>query len=138
MNEKFESNLKDIGSRLKTVRKDLKKTLRQVEAEVGVNISAISEMEKGAKRPHQFYLFYLADQHSININWILTGRGNMYSSVFPKQFNFGDDTSEIEEMIRLIELSDFVSFQILEKYRAIKNENPDFVKHLLSKKQDPV
>ncbi|GEM_PF-1109528 len=70
---------KAIGARFKSFRKG--KGLTQVELGeiLGINFQHISKYERGEFIPTFENLIKLIEHFSININWLLTGEGTMYT-----------------------------------------------------------
>jgi len=115
--------LEDIGARLKSIRKHLDWTQEEIGTAVGLSVSAISEMEKGSKRPHQTYLLFLAHKFQINVSWILTGRGGMFFTDLEGDYNFGNDRQQIKEILYLMEQSSYIRFKMIAYYWELKAEN---------------
>jgi transcriptional regulator with XRE-family HTH domain len=70
--------LTDIGIRLRCLRDTLNITLEKMKELTGISRSYISDFERGRKLPSARYLFYLIDDFGADINYILTGRGEMF------------------------------------------------------------
>lgn len=122
----------EIGDRLKKVRKFLHLTQLAVSGATGLSIGFVSEMENGKKRPSSIYLFYLASQHNANINYILTGKGDMIIREgileHGRNIDFGKDREVIEEMLYYLERFDIARYSILSSFLKFKQENPDIEK----------
>ncbi len=131
---KLKMNMKEIGQRLKATRKALDHTLKDMSNMCSVTLSAISEMEKGIKRPHQFYLFLLAKSFNVNINWILTGRGSMFVPSFEITYDFGPERERTMEMIYLMEQSELIRYEMLAHFVRFKEMNKEIIESTLSNK----
>ena len=59
-------------------RKILKKTQEELAAELGVCKATICNIERGATHVKINYLHYLHRKYGLNINWMLTGNGNVF------------------------------------------------------------
>lgn len=68
-----------IGDRLRTVRKDLKLSQQELGEVLNVKGSAISQMETNIIRPSLDTLILLSEKFSVNLHWLVTGQGVMYS-----------------------------------------------------------
>jgi len=122
-------NLREVGERLKKTRKALDLTQQEIAKMSDIPTSTVSEMEKGIKKPHTFYLYLLSTQFYVNINWILTGKGAMFLPSFELKWDFGQDNPVVMEMIYLIENDVRVRHKVLSYY----TELPE-IKRLLRKK----
>jgi len=132
----FDINYKIIGSRLKTCRKAVERTLKQMSALSGIPLSNISEMESGIKKPHPRYLAMLAATFGVNVNWVLLGKGPMLAPEFDTNLDFGSDTQRVNEMIYMMGKSDAVRFHVLGDFFTFKAQNKRLLKGLLPKKKD--
>ncbi|MCK4763101.1 MAG: helix-turn-helix transcriptional regulator [Candidatus Aminicenantes bacterium] len=111
--------LSEIGSRIKKVRITLDFTQGQIAEKTGLSAGFLSQIEKGQKRPSSIYLFFLLVEHKININWLFSGKGEMFltENLVEKSrgFNFGEDREVLEKLFHRLEedtaLKDsFISF----------------------------
>lgn len=68
-----------MNERLKTIRERLKKTLKDVEAETGIENSHYSMMERGKRKVTDRTVKLLASVYGIDENWLRTGEGEMFS-----------------------------------------------------------
>lgn len=122
-----EKHRKEIGSRIKEVRKFLRLTQQEVSTITGLSLGFISETENGKKRPSSIYLFFLAEKYDVNINYILVGKGDMVTrdELFEKSRNldFGRDREIIEELLYYLENSDLARYSILKSFIEFKRDN---------------
>lgn len=72
-----------VGGRLKQVRTKIEKTQDEMADEVGVKQQTWGGYERGKSNPSIRVLQKLAVEHSINLDWLLTGRGDMVQSEKP-------------------------------------------------------
>lgn len=120
-------NLEEIGKRLKQVRKKLGLTLDKMSEISGSSVSGISEMEGGLKKPSSTYLYGLAKEFDIDINWILTGKGAMFAPDIALDLSFGDDNELVKEMIFFLEHLNIARYEILGHFAKFKKENEEFL-----------
>ncbi len=120
-------NLEKIGYRLKQVRKTLGFTLDKMSELTGSSVSGISEMESGNKKPSSVYMFGLAKEFKININWILTGCGTMFTPDVELKLKFGDDNELIRELIFYLKNVNIARFEILSHFLKFKKDNADML-----------
>lgn len=121
-------DVKEIGRRLKEVRKKIGKTLEQMRDITGLSTGGISEMEKGLKKPSSVYMFALKTEFDVNINWILSGEGTMFSPDIELDLNFGEDNILIQDLILCIKNVDIVRLDMLGYFSKFKRENPELIK----------
>ena len=135
MTKKLEisNHLKKIGNRLHKVRRRLGYTLNFLSETVGLTVNALAEMENGTRSPNQSYLFLLARDYHVNINWILTGQGRMFVSDIEQNYNFGNDKRQMDEIIYMMEQSPYVRFKIIAHYWELKSENKDIFDSVIEK-----
>lgn len=126
---------KIIGQRLKDARKAIGLTQKEIARRCDFQTSFISEMEGGVKKIHPKYLFYLASDWNIDINWILTGKGSMYSPGIDIKWDFGKDNDYIMEMIYLLNEAPGIRYEILRDYSKIRNNNAEQIKKYLEPKK---
>lgn len=71
-------NKKAIGKRLSAIRKKLDLPLDVAASYVGKKERSVTAYETGENTASLEYLHKLCTQHSVNINYVLTGEGNMF------------------------------------------------------------
>lgn len=125
-------NLKLIGKRLKDVRNALQKTQVEIARLCGLNHSAISEIENGIKKTPLKYLLLLSEAFKVNLNWIFTGKGPMFSD-FEIQWDFGKDNLIVKELIFLLENVPSIRLQLLNYYLELKMSKSPLIEDFLSK-----
>ncbi|MCK4764348.1 MAG: helix-turn-helix transcriptional regulator [Candidatus Aminicenantes bacterium] len=117
---------KDIGKRLKEVRKVLKLTQSEITEPAGLSKSYLSELELGKSKSCSMLYQYLADEHNVNVNYILTGRGKM----FIREENtidtetFGHDIEIVKEIFHLMIENDSFKYQVFALFSQLKAESP--------------
>ena len=67
-----------ISERLKKIREAKGLSQKQFAETLGTVLTRISEYERDKLKPTTETLTKLAEIHGININWLLTGNGNMF------------------------------------------------------------
>lgn len=128
MTEKIKKSLKDIGARLKEVRKSLRLTLLEMYQATQFSKSIISEVENGKKLPSSIYLFALADIFNVNINYIFTGKGEMFLPEKPQiNRDFGVDQEHIDELLHYLEHYDVARYNILTAFAKFKKDHKDLL-----------
>jgi len=125
MNKRINMNLGEIGKRLKIVRVNLGLSIEKISKVTGFSKSLISEAENGRKKPSSVYLFGLLDQFKVNVNYILTGNGQM----FLDQSSSMDE--EVRELFYMLENVNLVKYAVLGFFIEYKIRNKDVIKELL-------
>ncbi len=67
-----------IGDRLKKFRNYLKLTQRSVAETLNCNQATIADYEKGRILPSIKVLYNITENYNLDINWLLTGKGEMF------------------------------------------------------------
>lgn len=68
----------NIGTRIKFLRKHLGKTQEELAALLGITKQAISNMENSKSTPSLAALYKLHTKLDVNLNYIITGIGDLY------------------------------------------------------------
>jgi len=70
--------LKEIGKRLATLRKELNLSQIDFAKQAGLSRSYITNVETGKLNPSYDFLYKVAIKYNISINWLLFGNGTRY------------------------------------------------------------
>ncbi len=76
LNEKIAIK-KEVGLRFSQFRKAINKTQQQLADELEIYQSTITNFEQGKTFPNLSYLYHFSERHGLNINWLITGKGDM-------------------------------------------------------------
>lgn len=103
--------MKDIGFRIKCIRKENNLNQTQFAKTIGISQGNLSEIEMGNSNPSAETLLSLRQQYNVNLNWLLTGSdaedGTTYKDDHEKQLLEGyrklNDYDKIE-IIEIVEL----------------------------------
>ena len=68
------------GERLKKIRFVLKLTQQQLADKLGVKSQAVSKVEKNLNGLRNESLIILFKKYNVNLNWLITGQGEMFNS----------------------------------------------------------
>lgn len=105
----------DVGSRFKQFRIHKRKAQHELAKELKVHQSTITNIEHGTTFPKLNYLHYFYMKYGLNINWLVTGEGEMYLRAHPKagftdllmypHVEYGDPNFEhYAEMVKLMQI----------------------------------
>lgn len=72
--------MKNVGARIKLLRKQLGKSQDELAKILGVTKQAVSNMENSKSTPGPQVLYKMHTELDINLNYVITGFGEMYSS----------------------------------------------------------
>lgn len=113
-----------IGSRFKRFRENIGRVQRDLGEELGITQSTVANIERGKAYPSIVYLHYLFRQYRLNINWMLTGRGDMVIH----GTSVDDKYSELINLMRVPVIEQII-FAKLEELKAILKEEIDAFYH---------
>lgn len=68
----------NYGDRIRMVRERVKLTQQSFGLFAGVNKQVMYNIEKGRSEPSSVFLTILSEHFNVNVNWILTGQGEMF------------------------------------------------------------
>lgn len=120
-----------IGNRLKEVRKALNLSTKDMMAISGYAFSTLSEIERNINNPGLKYLLLLVNKFNVNLNWVFTGKGAMFSPSFELRWDFGKDTKTVLKLIYLLENCDILRFEMLKDFAQYLDSNYDKIKKYL-------
>jgi len=91
------------GARLKELRKHLNITAKDLALATDIPVRTIGGYERNENPPNEKFLTKLIEQYNVNINWFLTGKGNMFALSEPinKQYELSIET--IQDITKLIQ-----------------------------------
>ena len=87
----------ELSLRIKQLRKHLGKSQVEFAKDLGVHEQSVSKWERGLVKPENTLLGEMAGKYSINMNWLMTGQGNMLASSVDSQFL---DSPLVQELIK--------------------------------------
>ena len=133
--KKVKLNLKEIGSRIKDARKAVAITQQTVADMCGIPKSTVSEIENGLKRPHVKYLLLLVSEFNVNLNWIFTGKGSMFTD-YEITWDFGKDNETLKDMLYLIENSREMRIAIFQSFINLKKNRKEHINGILTEMKE--
>ena len=72
-----------LGDRLKLIRQEFRMNQMELADKLGVSQNAVSQYETGARNLSDDLKEKLCEQFGIDLNWLITGRGEMYDGAEP-------------------------------------------------------
>lgn len=67
-----------VNDRFTFLIKTIDKTSNALSKDIGVTAPTIRKIEKGVTLPSGKILTFLVEEHNVNVNWLLTGKGKMF------------------------------------------------------------
>lgn len=67
-----------VSERFTLLMKEMKKTSNSLAMDMGVTAPTIRKIEKGITLPSGKVLIYLSDNYNVNLNWLMSGGGDMF------------------------------------------------------------
>lgn len=136
MSKKYNLDLTAIGKRLRDIREALDITLEKMQEISGFSKSLISAAEKGQKKPSSIYLYFLLDRFNVDLNYVFSGKGNMFRHV-PKLLDPRDPDlgHTCEELVYMIENVELVRYAMMTEYIKFKAQNKTLINEALAGKE---
>ena len=75
--------MKQVHDRLKEIRQHFKMSIREFSKEIYFSHGVYGQVEYGTREPNDRIIQLISSRFNINKNWILTGKGDMFSSQPP-------------------------------------------------------
>jgi transcriptional regulator with XRE-family HTH domain len=63
---------------LKKLRKELRVTALELADNLGISANSINNYENGRRKPNFEFLELLVQVYNVNLNWLITGKGEMF------------------------------------------------------------
>lgn len=110
---------KEIGERIRTIRKSLKYKQEKLAGIVNVSPTTLSEIETGKSKPGFDFLYILSRKLNVNLYYVLFGNGEkfldpLYSFTGLK---FHVDSEQVENFFNDFYKSPLLQYHILGQYR---------------------
>jgi len=95
--EKESEFFKNIRTRLKEVRKDLKITQREFGESAGIDRRYVAKVECGSQNPSFKFLRSVSIRHKISLDWLLYGVGQKF--VQANDHNYGNELTIFKKLL---------------------------------------
>ena len=127
----------DIGDRLKGIRKKLKLHQKEMAAALQIAPSYLCEIEKGNGNPGPELFVRLASEFNVNMNYLFTGNGEMFSDaplkIKKQEFEINDDIDTLEKINWLYEKSVVFRGLLISQANKIVYQERETIEHNLRK-----
>jgi transcriptional regulator with XRE-family HTH domain len=139
--KKIDSELLEIGPRLRQVREQLEFTLEKMSRATGISKSYISDFERGKKIPASKYLFQLNQAFKVNLNYVFNGKDPVFFSADSEKnsaytYSFGKYEDEINDLLFHITHIPNALFAVLQFFSEYKENMADFIDTYLKKHEE--
>ncbi|MCK5055993.1 MAG: helix-turn-helix transcriptional regulator [Candidatus Aminicenantes bacterium] len=137
MNKKFVNSkviidTEETGQRLKYFRNSRDITISELSAKTGLSKGMISETETGKNKPSPNLMLALLNIYNLDLNWLLTGEGEMFvidSEEIPSEKkDFGKLNEEIHELLWHLEHTLVVKLAVVGFFLEYMHQNEDIIK----------
>lgn len=133
VNEKMiKENLKEIGIRIKEIRKNLRVTQKEMASELKMSACYLSEIESGKGNPGHAFYYKISTRYNVNLNYLFHGEGEMYTRIKfkkkPGEDENRDEIENIEDLSWYLENSPLVKVQVIGFAAKFKYENEEIIK----------
>jgi len=120
------------NNKLKRIRKILNLSQKETAAKLGVPFTTISRYEHNIIKPSFDILSRYAKIFNVNINWLLTGRGEMFISEKAGAHSNGTGIDEAEYRERIRELEREIA-DLKKSIHLLETENKELNSELLQR-----
>lgn len=131
---------KEIGDRLKKVRKAFGFTQEKIVEFFDIGRANYSRIEKGEVWPGANILHVLRTKFNVSLDWLITDMGKMFirdRKSYGSRVEFGEYTQEIQELLKYIEKVPMVKHAILSYFLEYKIKNQDIIQQFLEETESP-
>lgn len=137
---RYTIDMVETGKRLKTFRILQNLTLAELSEKSGLSIAMISESETGKNKPSPNLMYALHRLYDLNINWLLTGEGEMVikprSAKEPPRNEKGEIIYDMESLVWLMERVPIVKYSVLGFFSGFYFENKKTIERFLKETQE--
>jgi transcriptional regulator with XRE-family HTH domain len=133
-----------IGNRVKAIRKALGLLQKDFVKVVNINMSTLSDIETGKKRPGSEMLFILSDEYRVNLHYLLHGEGEMFRQEKPlsgiafADGTFGEYTEDVKELLWYLQHSRLARGGIIAMSKEFCYRNSALIKSEIQNKKDNI
>ncbi|MCU0285935.1 MAG: helix-turn-helix domain-containing protein [Acidobacteria bacterium] len=129
----------EIGERIKIIRKKLRFQQKEMAAALQIAASYLCEIESGKGNPGPELFVRLTSEYNINLNYLFTGQGEMFttgiSKIQKQEFDLDEGIDTVEKFAWLLDNSIYFRSAIMTYSNKLLYTERDLIKHSLQKKQ---
>jgi len=127
----------DIGQRINEVRKKLRLPQKEMAITLQIAPSYLCEIEKGNSNPGPELFVRLASEYNVNMNYLFTGNGEMFSDaplkIKKQEFDINEDIDTLEKINWLYEKSVVFRGMLISQVNKILYQEKEMIDHTLRK-----
>ncbi len=128
---------KEVGSRLRELRQNLKMTQRQLGEILGINGSAVAKYENGISILNASMLNLLASRFNVSMDYLVCGRGKLFDDDKDKtessRFYIPSADKELSELFSFVSSISWVRHAVLSYFQKLIRENRELIEKDLKK-----
>ena len=92
-----------IGSRFKELRKHLDFSQEKFAKELNITQQTYSMIEKDKRKPNIKIVKIIAEKYNVNLNWLITGYGDMFRGFIENIDLYKEKNEELKELIKKLD-----------------------------------
>lgn len=130
--------MSEFNTRFREIRKKLKLTLREMAQVLAIPLSTVSKYEQGVIKPGVEILSRVCIKYKVNINWLLTGAGEMFlenEDISKSNSHLKVNALKKDDSMEIVSVSDRFLINPAE-YKNLSCEDYDDVMYKVAKKID--
>jgi DNA-binding XRE family transcriptional regulator len=112
-----------IGSRFREMRIYTGLSQKETASVLGMSQANIVRLEKGVVSPNMSICHYFKTHYNIDINWLISGRGNMVIKEKSKAVDYGEFCEEMDDLFFHLDRVPEVRLSVLKFFLGHKLEN---------------
>jgi transcriptional regulator with XRE-family HTH domain len=137
--ELIQENRKDIGTRIKAIRKTLRLNQKEMAEKLNTLNTYISEIETGKGNPGHTFFFKFAYTFSVSLNFLFFGQGDMFLETDPKiepgENKPPEKITSTADLVWYLENSPMFYHNIIGLATKFKYENEEIIKRDIEENQ---
>lgn len=137
---RFTIDMEETGKRLKTFRILRNLTLAELSELSGLSMAMISESETGKNKPSPNLMYAMNRLYNMNINWLLTGEGEMVTKKSqakqPPRNEKGELVYDMDSLLWYMERVPIVRYSVLGFFSGFYFENKKTIEKFLKETEE--
>ncbi|MCP4146211.1 MAG: helix-turn-helix transcriptional regulator [bacterium] len=132
MSKYIKGNLakKEVGRRFRRFRESIEKAQYELAEELGISQSTIANIERGKAFPNINYLHNFYHKYNLNINWLITGEGEMLTVLSPVNAKY----FELFNLMQIPSIEHVILAKLIELKALLREEVRDFLDNPVDEK----
>ena len=126
----------EIGVRIKEIRIKLDIQQKEMAETLQIAASYLSGIEKGNANPGPELFVRLASEYHVNMNYLFTGKGDMFGDaplkIKKEEFDIEGEMNTLEQLYWLLDNSAYYRSLLLANANKLLFQEKDVIKHSLS------